>query len=575
GLDGGARRLTLPVHGAPTAVIAPMRARGRTLGALALVATDPGRPFEAADLGVVEDLADRCALAVDNARLYRHEHQVAESLQRSLLPDRLPALAGLEFAARYLPGGPGVEVGGDWYDVIRSPDGELILVIGDVAGRGVRAASTMGQLRTAARAYALEGHSPAAILAGVNRVAHAAELRDMATALCLAYNPATGRLRTANAGHMAPIVISERGEVRSLDGATALPLNVDASVRFVEADAVVDPGSTVLLYTDGLIERRGETLSDSVRELERALEAAPQGAEALCGFIAERARADDGPPDDVALLAFRVQQLRGAALQLRFPAQPEALADVRHSLERWLDQNGATREESAAVVLASGEACANAVEHAYGAADADVEVAATAAGGTVRVSVRDSGRWRPPRGGDRGRGVDMMRALMDDATVAHGDDGTTVELALRLLNPSGAPPAHPSVTTTTTTRARDTIDELIQGDAAVRMARESEVLTATVEGEIDLANSRALLDRVVAALDNRVTGLIVDLSETRFLDSSGLQALLDMRRRTRVRGQHMRVVVPANSPVRRVIEAVGAQQALNLCGELSEARASF
>ena len=557
-------------------MIAPLRARGRMLGALALVATSPRRSFDSADLGVVEDLADRCALAVDNARLYRHEHQVAESLQRSLLPDRLPALAGLEFAARYLPGGPGVEVGGDWYDVIRNPDGELVLVIGDVAGRGVRAASTMGQLRTAARAYALEGHPPAAVLAGVNRLAHAAGSRDMATALCLAYDPASGRLRTANAGHMPPIVISERGAVRSLDGAVALPLNVDASVPFVEAEAVVEPGSTVLLYTDGLIERRGQTLSDSVRELERALEAAPRGAEALCGFIEERARIDDGPPDDVALLAFHVLPLRGKPLQLRFPARPEAIADVRHSLARWLDQNGATADEAASIVLACGEACANAVEHAYGAADAEVEVAAAVSNGLVTLSVRDSGRWRPPRGDHRGRGLSLMHALMDDVTVDHADAGTTVRLALRLGDSSGAPAARPSVTTRTTSiPARDAIDDLIQGDASVRLAREGGLLTATVEGEIDLANARALFGRVVASLDNRALGLIVDLSGTRYLDSSGLQALLDLRQRAQIRGQQLRVVAPANSPPRRVIEAVGAQGALHLCGELAEARAAF
>src|SRR5207248_1247958 len=130
------------------------------------------------DLGVAEDLANRCALAADNARLYRHEHGVAETLQRSLLPDRLPDIAGVQLAARYLPGSSGVDVGGDWYDAIQNPDGTVNLVIGDVAGRGVRAAAMMGQLRTGARAYTLEGGSRATILARVNRLASAAGLRD-------------------------------------------------------------------------------------------------------------------------------------------------------------------------------------------------------------------------------------------------------------------------------------------------------------------------------------------------------------------------------------------------------------
>jgi anti-anti-sigma factor len=376
---------------------------------------------------------------------------------------------------------------------------------------------------------------------------------------------------------MSPILISDGGEVRSLDGAVALPLNVDANVRFVEAEATVEPGSTVLLYTDGLIERRGQTLSDSVHELERALARAPTGAEALCAFIAERVGGDDGPPDDVALLAFRVLPLRGAPLELRFPARPEALSEVRHSLERWLDQNGATADEVMSILLASGEACANAIEHAYGPADGEVRIAAVVDSGTVELSVRDSGRWRPPRGQDRGRGVDMMHALMDDVTVAHEEAGTTVQLALRLSG--GADPTRIRPTASTTNRATtptsDVIDDLIQGDASVRFARDGEMVTATVEGEIDLANARTIFERVVAAVDNRVVGMALDLSATRYLDSSGLQALLDLRRRIHARGQRLRVVAPENSPPRRVIEAVGAQALLDLCADLDEALAAL
>jgi anti-anti-sigma factor len=562
----------------PAAVVVPLRARGRTFGALALVSTDARRRFEDADLRIAEDLANRCALAADNARLYRHEHGVAETLQRSLLPDRLPVVAGVEFAARYLPGGAGVDVGGDWYDAIQNPGGELVLVIGDVAGRGVRAASTMGQLRTAARAYALEGHSPKAVLEAVNRLAHAAELRDIATALCLAYDPATGRMRIASAGHLPPILISPQGDVRTLECDVSMPLNVDAIVQVRETEEELEPGSTMLLYTDGLIERRGATLADGLEDLESAVAGAPQGADMLCAYIAEHALGDEGLPDDVALLAFRALPLHGEPLELRLRARPEALAEIRRSLGRWLDHQGASADEAFSVILAAGEASANAIEHAYGPVDADLEVTAALEDGTAKVSVRDFGHWRAPRGENRGRGLLLMRELMDDVAVTHGDEGTTVELSRRLANSTDAKPARPVRVQPGRTRADDGAAAMggrLQGNAAVRLSRKDEVVIAALVGEIDMANAEAAFREVAAALDNRAVGLVLDLSATRYLDSSGLQALLTLLQRARVRGQEVRVVAPVDSPPRLLIEAVGAQDSVPLHPALADAHAAL
>ena len=559
----------------PDEIILPLTARRRTLGGLVLVATDPDRRFDEADLRIAEELADRCALAADNARLYRHQHGVAEALQRSLLPERLPAIAGGELAARYLPGSAGVEVGGDWYDVIQNPRGEVVLVIGDVAGRGVTAASTMGQLRTAARAYALEAHSPATLLTRVNRLAHAGALRDMATALCAVYDPASGRLRIASAGHPPPIVISEDGAVRSLGASVSLPLNVDASAVFSETEEEFGAGSTLLLYTDGLIERRGVAISEGVRDLELALEHAPAGAEALCGFVAARALSAGERSDDVALLAFRVVSLRGEQLDLRVPARPEVMTEVRRSLGQWLTQNGAGQEEVGAVVLACSEACANAVEHAYGPVDAELVVSAIVDDGVVTVSIRDFGSWREPRGEHRGRGLLIMRELMDDVAVTKEDEGSTVRLSRRLANPAESQPDRPVARTPSpiqTHVARSAIDGRIQGDAAVDLSRDGDIVVAAVVGEVDLANAKSVFARVAAALDNRATALLVDLSATRYLDSSGLQALLELRRRTQDRGQEMRIIAPPGSPPRRLIELVSAQDTLPLFDALAEAR---
>ena len=142
-------------------MVVPLQARGRIFGALSLVAAESGRHFDAADLELAEDLARRAALAIDNSMLFRREHEAAVLLQRSLLPDSLPAVPGLEFAARYEPAAPGIEVGGDWYEVVRCADGRVGVMIGDVAGRGIRAASIMGRVRPALRGFVADGHGAA------------------------------------------------------------------------------------------------------------------------------------------------------------------------------------------------------------------------------------------------------------------------------------------------------------------------------------------------------------------------------------------------------------------------------
>jgi len=564
--------------GSRSAAIVPLRARGRTLGALALVSSESARRFEEADLRVAEDLANRCALAADNARLYRHEHSVAETLQRSLLPDRLPDIEGVEFAARYLPGGAGVDVGGDWYDAIQNPDGTVNLVIGDVAGRGVRAAATMGQLRTAARAYTLEGSSPATILATVNRLAHAAGFRDMATALCVAYDPTTGRLRIANAGHLPPMVVSPDGDVRRLEVASSLPLNVEASTRYTETEHQLEPGETLFLYTDGLVERTHETLAKGLRDLERAAAEAPGGVGPLCDHIAERVLGDDERSDDVALLAFQVLPAHSGPLHLRVPARPEVVADVRRSLSRWLEHAGATDEETYWFILAAGEACSNSIEHAYGPGDAELEVAAGLEAGVVTLTVHDFGRWRAPRGAHRGRGLEIIRTTMDEVDVTHGDAGTVVQMSRRLANaasdaqpqPVKARPARSDPQPPSRAPAAPVV-----GTAALRVSRDDDVVIAALDGEVDLANAQEVFGRITAALDNRARGLVLDLSTTRYLDSSGLQALLELARRTRSRGQELRVVAPLDSAPRRLLELVRAQDSMPLHAEVAEALSGF
>src|SRR3954451_13287838 len=185
----------------------PMMTGGRVTGVI-VVAASPPRSLRQQDLGLLQLAADRVGLAIEHARVYEREHRIAETLQRSLLPERLPQLPGLKVAARYLPAATEAEVGGDWYDVIAIPGGGIGLVMGDVAGKGLAAASLVGRLRSALRAYALEGHSPAAVVEQLNRLVWAdADDSQMATLVYVVLDPAEGTLCWVNAGHLPPLIV--------------------------------------------------------------------------------------------------------------------------------------------------------------------------------------------------------------------------------------------------------------------------------------------------------------------------------------------------------------------------------
>ena len=406
------------------AVVLALSARHRRLGAMRIAGARAHR-------GTVEELARRAALALDNARLYREEHEAAETLQRSLLPSHLPDLPGVEVCAAYQPGSTALEVGGDWYDVFPLPGGRVGLVIGDVVGRGLRAAAAMGQLRSAVRAYALEDWAPAAVLEHLNALTKATDQGDMATLIYATFDPYSAELRFASAGHPPPLVVAPDGTARFLEGGRSVPTGVVSDTGYEEATTTLEPGATLVLYTDGLIERRGSTLDAGMETLARAAAEVPSlDTSALRDHLLRHQ-----PPnaeDDVAVLAFRPLARTGPEFAADVPADPTELAGVRHRLRHWLEEAGATPDEVHDVLLACGEACANVVEHAYGPADASFVVSARLEGDTVEVDVRDTGRWRAPRGSERGHGLGLMRALMDDVAVTPSEEGTEVRLRRRL-----------------------------------------------------------------------------------------------------------------------------------------------
>ena len=231
------------------------------------------RTFDDGQRTLFTAVAGLLAHALARARLYDREHQWATELQRAMLPRGVPAVPGHGTAVRYLPGTTGMAVGGDWYDVLPLPDGRVGLVVGDVQGHSVEASAVMGQLRIALRAYAAEGHSPGAVLARTGRLLADLDTDLFATCCYLSLDPVTGAIEAARAGHPLPVRIdgglgtADRGTAVELDLPGGPPLGVDPQALYPETVTVLAPGETLLLYTDGLIECRGESIDTSLDRL--------------------------------------------------------------------------------------------------------------------------------------------------------------------------------------------------------------------------------------------------------------------------------------------------------------------
>jgi PAS domain S-box-containing protein len=285
------------------ALSVPLHAHGRTLGAVTVARSDE---MTDADDELVQNVVRRAALALDNARLYEQQREVAVTLQRSLLPRRLPDVPSLRLASRYLPGADGTEVGGDFYDAVALPAGRVGLTVGDVMGRGVRAAAVMGQLRASLRGYALENHPPQGVLARVDALVQALEDGELVTALYGVLQPATGTLTIASAGHPPPVIVRADGEVAVVELDPGPPLGV-ACRSFGAADLRLEPGDTLLLFTDGLVEDRSLPIYEGIEKLRAGLAAdarARSGCpDAVCAAALEVMGRGPSHDDDIALLA--------------------------------------------------------------------------------------------------------------------------------------------------------------------------------------------------------------------------------------------------------------------------------
>ncbi|APY86553.1 PAS domain S-box protein [Streptomyces alfalfae] len=351
--DHSASRLTGGLVQSTLAV--PMVAHDTVVGLAQFSRTKGSEPFGDRDRALAVELAARAAVCIDNARLYRREHERALILQRSLLPPGDPEAAGLDIACRYLPGNAATEVGGDWFDVIELPGHRTALVIGDVMGRGLRAAVAMGELRTAVRTLALLDTEPAEVLSALDEIARGlgspagpqrstraarkaadADLGEVYLATCVyaVYDAVTRRCTFANAGHLPPVLVEpgEPGEpgqhALMLDVPPGMPLGVGGE-PFEDVEVELPEGALLALYTDGLVESRDHPLDEGLNALVRSLGDAPPALEDVCDHVLNTLDTHHGE-DDIALLMARVRGLPAEHVgDWTLPRDPKSVGRAR------------------------------------------------------------------------------------------------------------------------------------------------------------------------------------------------------------------------------------------------------
>ncbi|GAA4714080.1 hypothetical protein GCM10023215_66520 [Pseudonocardia yuanmonensis] len=539
----------------PVRTAVPLLVAGRAIGVIGLgFGRDPA--FGPDERGLVLTLASQCAQAVQRARLHQAEHEVAVTLQRSLLPQELPQLDRLAVATRYIPGTEGTEAGGDWFDVLDLADGRVALVVGDVVGRGPSAAAVMGQLRSALAANLVNGQPPATALEQLDLFARRVTGARASTVACAVVDTASGVLRYACAGHPAPLVAGPDG-VRLLDGGRGTPLGVTGRPPYVEADGRIEPGETILLCSDGLFERRTEVIDDGVERLAATFgELARHRPSDIVDVLLERMLDEGGAPDDtVVVLARCVPE----PLTRSMPAEAECLAPMRRVIADWAARCGLGEDGTTDLQLAVGEAVTNAVEHAYTsgpepAADAVELSLELQPDGAVAVRVADHGLWRPPPDdpGYRGRGLALIRELAEDVEVMPADDGTEVWFRMPALPVEVVPRLPGGAADRPAETGRD------DGLPVTRLRRwaDQHTVRVHVEGDLDLAGVAAVRSDLLAEL-LRGGPLTLTLAADSYVSSSGIALLSELAQRARAGGTELTVVTPSDSPARRILVLAG------------------
>jgi anti-anti-sigma factor len=588
GLPGGAR------------CVLPLAAGARSIGAL-LFAFPASRVFEEGDRALMMAFARQCTLALERARLYARERQVADTLQRAFLPSALPEVPGLTIRAAYQPAANDTEVGGDWYDAFRLPDGRIVLSVGDVVGHGLQAAVVMGQVRQTIRAAAVEAHGPGEMLRQASRVlklTYAAE--GMATALVAVLDPAASALTYAAAGHPGPALGVPGGRVEVL-ASGGLPLGAMGLDTPEERTISLPPGSLLVLYTDGLVESTRDFAAGEAALVSAVREEVARPPGDAAHAILQHVLGGRHAPDDVALITVALATAPLDRLDITLPAEPASLALVRQALARLCMARRVEEDRALGLIVATGEAVNNVVEHAYGARSGTVSVRARVEADMLRVEVQDRGCWRTPRTQERGGfGRDIMRALVDAAEWETTPEGTRVRLMLRLAGPSLSVPASqvpgepatretpPGEAAITGTYGADhepaargavtRLDEGVPGGTPrhgpgrfdLRQADGLPVIEAA--GDIDLTS----VDAFRGALQDAASqgqAVVVSLAGVSYLDSHAVHTLLSFGRRVGTGRGALILIVPRRSALRKIVDAAGLGRAFALAESVDEAAA--
>ncbi|MEW1695290.1 SpoIIE family protein phosphatase [Streptomyces sp. NPDC093249] len=408
--------------GITSAAYLPLIAQARPIGALGLLYNDR-TGFSEDERTLLVALGSSIAQSLQRAMLYEQEHDLAEGLQQAMLPRRIPDLPGAQTAVRYRSARLGRDVGGDWYDLIPLPGGRVGAVIGDVQGHDTHAAAVMGQLRIVLRAYAAEGHPPATVMARASVFLHELDTERFATCTYAEADLGTGVVQVVRAGHVDPLVREPDGHCRRIPVEGGLPLGLSAEFGRVDYPVTtleLDPGRTLMLYTDGLVEKPGADLDEGLQWLSSLVRRGPADlqelADHLCDVVADR-----GGEDDVAILLLRREETTGARGTGRFRQHvaqndPEALSSARHMIRAAVRAWGGG-ERADEIELAADELMTNALMHTDGGAILTLRIL----GGPerrLRVEVEDRSSALPRRreageAGVSGRGLLLVEQISD------------------------------------------------------------------------------------------------------------------------------------------------------------------
>ena len=491
-----------------------------------------------------------------------HLHELI-AMQDALLPEYLPVLPGVEIAGRYLLAEDELSAGGDWYDAVALTDGRVALVVGDVVGHGVAAAAAMGRLRSVSHERLRSGAGLDQVMVALDAFAASVPDANAATVCALVLDPATGQLEYCTAGHPPPLVVSPDGRSRYLRHSGAAPLATTGEMR-VAADHL-EEGDLVVLYTDGILERPGRSPAASTVELGQMAADAAAGphpprssgpAERVCQQALEGMTRRSGYADDIALL---VAQVTGppAPLHLDLVADHRALPTVLEALATWLESMRVRELDHIVVQHAVEELVTNVVEHAYpttGSPGWLMVDAALLPAGDVEIRFIDGGVWVPPyAGGARGRGLSMVRGMVDRLVVRGGDDGTVAIVRHRLSRPAWM------------------LTGASTAGGPQRPERDEGFTFAADAGGLHLTGSldHTALDDLRGALDDVAQSgrvVVLDLEGVTRLPSSAVQALHVASRDAADRGQDLVLYAPAGTTAQQVLELVRLPYVLTLNG---------